>query len=132
MQKVIDAYALLCYLNKESGWEQVEEMLSAAAEKGRNLLMSAVNWGEVCYIIKRNYSPEETESIMQLIDTFPIDLIPADREQAKTAAQFKAGGKISYADCFAAALAKLRKAELVTGDKEFKMVENEIKIRWLL
>jgi predicted nucleic acid-binding protein len=131
MQKVIDAYALLCYLNKGSGWEQVEEMLSAAAEKGRNLLMSAVNWGEVYYIIKRNYSPADAESIMQLIDTFPIDLVPADREQAKTAGQFKAEGKISYADCFAAALAKLRKAELVTGDKEFKAVENNIKINWI-
>lgn len=131
MQKVIDAYALLCYLNKESGWEQVEEMLSSAAEKGRNLLMSAVNWGEVYYIIKRNYSPADAESIMQLIDTFPIDLIPADREQAKTAAQFKASDKISYADCFAAALAKTKKAELVTGDKEFKIVEGKIKINWL-
>jgi predicted nucleic acid-binding protein len=38
---------------------------------------------------------------------------------------------MSYADCFAAALAKLRKAELVTGDEEFKQVEGEIKIRWI-
>ena len=31
----------------------------------------------------------------------------------------------------AAALAKLRKTELVTGDAEFKPLENEIKINWL-
>ena len=36
-----------------------------------------------------------------------------------------------YADYFAAALAKLRKAELVTGDKEFKQVEGEVKILWI-
>jgi predicted nucleic acid-binding protein len=36
-----------------------------------------------------------------------------------------------YADCFAAALAKLRKAELVTGDKEFRQIEDEVKIQWL-
>ena len=131
MQKVMDAYALLCYLNKESGWEQVQELLSNAAEKGKNLLMSAVNWGEVCYIIKRNYSSEDADSIMRLIDTFPIDLIPADKQQATQAAQFKAGAKMSYADCFAAALAKTKKAELITGDKEFKVVENKIKIKWL-
>jgi len=29
------------------------------------------------------------------------------------------------------ALAKIRKAELVTGDPEFKQVEDEIKIGWL-
>src|SRR5260221_131730 len=39
---------------------------------------------------------------------------------------------MSYADCFAAALAKTRNAELVTGDREFKVVESELKsIRWL-
>jgi hypothetical protein len=45
---------------------------------------------------------------------------------------FKATKKMSYADCFAAALAKIRNAELVTGDPEFKVVESELKkIRWL-
>ena len=36
---------------------------------------------------------------------------------------------MSYADCFAAALAKVKNSELVTGDPEFKKVE--IKIHWL-
>jgi predicted nucleic acid-binding protein len=39
---------------------------------------------------------------------------------------------MSYADCFAAALAKITNAELVTGDREFKAVENDLKkIRWI-
>ena len=38
---------------------------------------------------------------------------------------------MTSAVCFAAALAKIRKAELVTGDPEFKQVEDEIKIGWL-
>jgi len=29
------------------------------------------------------------------------------------------------------ALAKLRKAELVTGDKEFKQAEGDVKILWM-
>jgi predicted nucleic acid-binding protein len=36
-----------------------------------------------------------------------------------------------YADCYAAALANEEKAELVTGDGEFKQVEWDVKIRWL-
>jgi predicted nucleic acid-binding protein len=47
------------------------------------------------------------------------------------AAIFKAKQRISYADAFAAALAKLRRAELVTGDAEFKVLEKEIRISWL-
>jgi predicted nucleic acid-binding protein len=38
---------------------------------------------------------------------------------------------MSYADCFAAALAKINKAELITGDREFKEVEGEVKVVWL-
>jgi uncharacterized protein len=62
-----------------------------------------------------------------------IELVPvdADLHLVRQAATFKATKKMSYADCFAAALAKLRNAELVTGDPEFKAVEGEIKIGWL-
>jgi hypothetical protein len=35
------------------------------------------------------------------------------------------------ADAFAAALAKERRADLVTGDLEFKPLEKEIKVQWL-
>jgi predicted nucleic acid-binding protein len=52
-------------------------------------------------------------------------------ELAKQAAIFKSSKKMSYADCFAAALAKHRRVELVTGDKEFRQFEGEVKILWI-
>ena len=38
---------------------------------------------------------------------------------------------MAYADCFAAALAKLRNVEVVTGDPEFKEVDGDVKVAWL-
>jgi predicted nucleic acid-binding protein len=38
---------------------------------------------------------------------------------------------MSYADCFAAALARVNNSELITGDPEFREVEKEIKVVWL-
>jgi ribonuclease VapC len=61
----------------------------------------------------------------------PVEIRPADEEMTLEAARLKAAGGLSYADCFAAALAKKKKCELVTGDKEFKQVEKEVKIRWI-
>ena len=63
----------------------------------------------------------------------PIEIVRADLGLARQAALFKSGKKISYADCFAAALAlaKLRKAELVTGDRDFKQVEGEVQVLWI-
>jgi predicted nucleic acid-binding protein len=39
--------------------------------------------------------------------------------------------KMSLTDCFAAALVRREKAEIYTGDPEFKTVEREIKVVWL-
>lgn len=37
----------------------------------------------------------------------------------------------SYADCVGAALAIKKKCKLITGDREFKQLEKEIKVRWI-
>jgi predicted nucleic acid-binding protein len=70
--------------------------------------------------------------IAYLLSTLPIQFVPVDMELAKKAAELKTTTNMSYADCFAAALAKLRKAELVTGDKEFKQVEGEVRVLWIV
>lgn len=87
--------------------------------------------GEVYYITLREAGRERADQVAQLLSTLPIQFVPVDMEIAKKAAELKASKKMSYADCFAAALARLRKAELVTGDKEFSQVEGEVKILWI-
>jgi predicted nucleic acid-binding protein len=61
----------------------------------------------------------------------PIEFHPATRELADRAADLKSRISFSLADAFAAALAKEKKADLVTGDPEFKAAEKEIRIQWL-
>lgn len=90
-----------------------------------------MNWGEVFYITLREAGRERAEQIVHLISALPIQIISVDLELAKQAAEFKAVKKMSYADCFAAALAKLKKAELVTGDREFRQVEGPVKVLWI-
>jgi len=129
--RVLDSYAILAYIKGEQGARQMIEVYRSARESGHPLLLSTVNWGEVFYIILRSAGREQANDAAALISTLPIEIIPADLELARQAAVFKATKKMSYADCFAAALAKWRKAELVTGDKEFKQVEGEVKILWI-
>jgi predicted nucleic acid-binding protein len=38
---------------------------------------------------------------------------------------------MSYADCYVAALAKVKKADLVTGNKEFKAIEDQVGLLWV-
>ncbi|MEW5940237.1 MAG: type II toxin-antitoxin system VapC family toxin [Chloroflexota bacterium] len=129
--KVLDSYALMAFFEDEPGADIVRGLILKAEEGGVNLLMSVVNLGEVWYSIARTNSPETADQYIQEISGMAIEIVDANWQLTRQAAEFKAKGRISYADCFAAALAKNRKAELVTGDKEFKSVEGEIKIAWL-
>ena len=131
MTRVLDAHGLLIFLEKEAGYEKVKQFFVAAIEKDKYLLMTSVNFGEVYYIVLRECGAEKTHEIEKIIRTLPIEVIDVDMHLAREAARFKAAHKISYADCFAAALAKLYQGEVITGDKEFKLLENEVKIAWI-
>ena len=131
LTRVLDSYSLMAYLENEDGAEKMIEVIQVARDSGRTLLFSVVNWGEVYYITLREAGRERVEAVTHLISTLPIELVSADVELTKQAAEFKANKRMSYGDCFAAALAKLHKAELVTGDEEFKQVGDEVKILWI-
>jgi ribonuclease VapC len=131
---VLDAHALMVLFNDEPGADEVERILLKAQSGSPQLLMSVVNWGEIYYSILRGASQEMAETKAHEIAGMQIELVPVDAddlELVRQAAAFKATRKMSYADCFAAALAKIKNAELVTGDREFKQLARDVKIHWL-
>ncbi len=129
--KVLDSWALLCYLEQEPGFEKIIELFEKAVQSSKPLLMCIVNWGEVYYQVARRFGDQKALEIEQLIQTLPITLIEANKELTREAARIKATKKMAYADCFAIALARLKKAELYTGDPEFRAVEKDVKVVWL-
>jgi predicted nucleic acid-binding protein len=128
---VLDSYALLAFLFKEKGHDIVLNLLEQALEVNRKLLLASPNWAEVRYIVERKAGSTRWAEVRTRLLGLPIEIIDADQELAETAGEIKAFHKMSLADCFAAALARLRKAEIYTGDPEFKAVESELKIIWL-
>ena len=129
--KVLDSFALIAYFRDEPGAELMESLLVAAGKKDTPLHMTDVNYAEVKYSIVKKDGAEAWAEAAKILQGLPIDFHPTNRALADTAADFKARFKMSLADAFAAALAKEKKAELVTGDPEFKALEKEIKISWL-
>lgn len=129
--RVLDSYSLIAYFEAEAGAKTMVEVFRSARDSEFGLLLSVVNWGEVYYITLREAGPERADQVVDAISALPIEIIPADLELTKEAARLKSRGGIAYTDCFAAALAKLRKSELVTGDPEFKQLEDTVKILWI-
>lgn len=128
---VLDSWAVIAYLEDEPSGEQIEDLIATAHEEQIPVYMSVVNVGEVWYTMAREISEEEANASVKFLRDLRIQFEGANWELTQEAARFKSQHKMSYADCFAAALAKLKKAELVTGDKEFKSLDGEIKIAWV-
>ena len=129
--RIIDSYALMVFFQNASGADTIREMLLSAEEEKLNLVMCIVNLGEVWYSIARKQSEAIADEYIRAIHGMAIEIVEPDWQLTRLAASYKIRGNISYADCFAAALAKLRKGEVVTGDKEFEVLEDQVKIVWL-
>jgi predicted nucleic acid-binding protein len=119
------------FFEDRGGAPTVEDLLGKAAEAKRPLLMSVVNWGEVYYPVWRTRGEGVASGKLREIAQLPVEIVDADFELTRLAASLKALHGLPYAVCFAAALAQLRKAPLVTSDRDFERIESLVKIVWL-
>jgi predicted nucleic acid-binding protein len=144
----------MAYLQGEPPVKRIIEIIADAHERGDALLMSVINAGEVWYTIAKRGGTNSADGAIDLIRSLGIEFIDVDWPTTQIAARYKAAGGISFADCFAAALAKIRSSPparggvapasgdevvggdrvscvLLTGDREFKQLEKDINIVWL-
>lgn len=128
---VFDSWAVLAYLQGEGAAEHLADILAKAIAAEAPIYMSVINVGEVWYILAREVSAREADKSVATLRSWGVDFVPADWPLAKEAALLKSRHKMSYADAFAAVLARARKAELVTGDPEFEPIGDYASIRWL-
>ncbi len=128
-RKVLDAYALLAYLQGEAGYRRVKGMLASDAG---DLLINAVNAGEVYHILARARGLREADYFLNVIlPSLPVKVVDNSFEDVIEAARLKAAHALSFADCFAASTAVRERVPLVTGDREFEKLGRAVDIDWL-
>ena len=128
---VLDSFAVISYFQKEQRSSHIVDLFKAAQKGECKLILSLVNWGEIYYIIARARGKNHADQCLLLMEQLPIELEEVSKELVLKAAYFKSKYSISYGDCFAAALAYQEQCPLLTGDPEFKKIEQEVKINWL-
>ena len=128
---VLDSWSVIAYMGDEVSGEKVAALIADAHENNIPLMMTVVTAGEVWYIIACRTSEVEADKSIAELHELGIEFVDADWKLTREAGRFKAHHRMSFADCFAAALAKQRKAHVVTGDREFKQVEHEVLMIWV-
>ncbi len=128
---VLDSYAMIAFFENEPGAQRVDDILGQLIRKEATAFMSVVNWGEMYYNTMREQGVDTAEMVIEQFNKYPVQLVDADRAQTYEAAKLKAIYKIAYADCFAAALSLRLKAPLITGDPEFRKLDDRIDVQWI-
>jgi predicted nucleic acid-binding protein len=128
---VLDTFALLAYLQDETGASRVETLLEHAAKEKCRLCISIINLGEMLYIIERREGLARTQDALALLRQLPLEILPADEQAVFAAAHVKASYTLSYADAFAVAAAIQENAIVITSDPEFEGVESLVTVEWL-
>ncbi len=130
---VLDSYAVIAFLEGEPGKGHVQKLFQTALEAKCELFISVINYGEIIYLAEREKGLAKAQEVIARLDELPLKIIDAGRLCTVTAAHIKARYPIAYADCFAAAVAVILDAHLVTGDPEFKPLESAhvLAIDWL-
>ncbi len=127
---VLDASALLRYLDREPGFGRIAQLLKRATRGEAKLLVSAVNWGEVVSVLYRVHGAAGRLTASKL-RALPLSIIAVDTDGADQAGVFKHNFKVPYADAFAGALALAERATLVTADFDFKAASRAVKTEFL-
>ncbi|MGA8029187.1 MAG: type II toxin-antitoxin system VapC family toxin [Bryobacteraceae bacterium] len=129
--RALDSWAILEWMSGRQPAAGLVETLLTEAENGRlRLLMSAINVGEVYYFLRKQHSEALAESWRESSRTLPVTIEVPTSDDIWNAAALKGRFPIAYADSFAAALAQKYNYPLVTGDTEFRRVD-QLQIDWI-
>ena len=125
---LLDACAVLAFLNDETGADVVSDLLDKAKQGEISLSMNSANLIEVYYDLIRVVGSENADLIIRDIhNTFPVFIIETlSSDIVREAAQLKTSGRMSFADSILIATAKCIGATVVTCDYiELKPVEQQ-------
>lgn len=125
-QYVLDASALLTYIENEEGANDVSALLEKALDAEAVLYLSMVSCIELFYISWQEQGKEIAVERLKLIDDLPIIQEPVDSQLTKIIGEIKATRTMSFADSCIAGLAKFKQATLVHKDPEYEQIKDEV------
>ena len=128
---LFDSHAILKFYQDEAGADAVEKFLISSRQGKLKSYISEINLGEIYYLTIRRLGLAAAKIQLEQFFELPIQIAAPASNIILTAAEIKAEYAISYADCFAVASALKLGASIVTGDPEFKKVEQLVPVIWV-
>lgn len=124
---VLDASAVLTFLEDEAGAERVERLL-----RDEEILLPFLALLETYYITWREEGEDVADRRYALLKQLPAEILrEVDEPTLLTAGRFKANHRLSLADALTAAFAARRDAILVHKDPEMMALAGDVQLETL-
>jgi PIN domain nuclease of toxin-antitoxin system len=120
---IMDASAILAFLNQESGSEQIIDLM-------KNATISTINLSEVIAKLTDIGIPES--EILQILSDLRLNIIPFDERQAQIAGMLRPITKpfgLSLGDRACLALGLVLNQPVITADRQWSQLNLKLKIR---
>jgi predicted nucleic acid-binding protein len=129
---VLDASAVLRYLDDEAGAQRVAEIIKSHLAGNCEVVISALHWGEIAGVVHKVHGRDAMDLALSRLNTFGFQIVAVNDERAVRASLIKLKKNIPYVDSFGVELASaLPDSVLVTADFDLKSAQREIKIEFL-
>lgn len=129
---VLDASAILRFLDDEAGADRVEQIIKRHITGKDHVMISAIHWGEVAGIARKRYGEAGMHAALLRLSSFGFEIVPITADRAVHSAIIKIERKIPYADAFGINLASDSPEHvLVTADFDAKPAQNDVRIEFL-
>jgi len=128
---ILDACAMLAYLNNEHGVEVIGEVLEKGNRDEAKIFITAMDLAEIYHIVLKKEGRDKALKTILLIKNLPVECVGLDEPLLMLAGEIRMQFPLTLGDALVAAVAKTKKAKLITGDSDFKSLEKEIECVWI-
>ena len=124
---VADAWALLAWMRGEGeAVRMMRRLLRRAGAGNLRMALTLVTLGEVYYRLIQLLGQREADERMASLRRTAVDILPVRELLVFEAARIKARFRLSYADAFVVAAARMERAPVLTGDPEILALPREV------
>ena len=129
---VLDASAILRYLDNEAGADRVATIIKAHIAGEARAIVSDLHWGEIAGVVYKRHGADVMEKVMSRLDAFGFESASVTRGRAMDAAIIKVQTGIPYADALGVQLASDSSEHIfITADFDVKPAANRVRIEFL-
>jgi len=132
---ILDACALIALLDRESGYEEISNLLLKAELGEVSVYINLVNLLEVYYDRIKISNLDRADMFLETIYNSSIEILELqNKEILRNAGRLKSNYKMSLADSFALSTAIYKQATIITADHhEFDKIEQneDISFFWV-